>query len=70
MPESILEGLRAIGLDDRAAWKLVVKVAFDSMPAQRRQVLELLADTDMATTKQRQKRSAYRPIPPAERSKT
>jgi hypothetical protein len=33
---SPLEGLRVIGLDDAAAWALVSKVAFDSMPAQRR----------------------------------
>jgi len=51
MLASILEGLRAIGLHDQDAWKLVVKVAFDSMPAQRRQVLELLVDTDTVTTR-------------------
>jgi cellobiose phosphorylase len=46
MLAAILEGLRSIGLNDSAAWPLVTKVAFDSMPAQRRQLIELLADTD------------------------
>jgi Bifunctional DNA primase/polymerase, N-terminal/Primase C terminal 1 (PriCT-1) len=52
MLAAILEGLRAVGLDDRDAWPLVVKVAFDSMPAQRRKVLELLADADTITKRQ------------------
>lgn len=52
MLASILEGLRAIGLDDCDAWPLVVKVAFDSMPAQRRQVLELLACRDSVKTRE------------------
>jgi hypothetical protein len=50
MLASILEGLRAIGLDDDLAWPLVVKVALDSMPAQRRQLIELLADADTTTS--------------------
>jgi predicted ArsR family transcriptional regulator len=51
MLASLLEGLYAIGLDQDAAWRLVSKVAFDSMPAQRRQVIALLADVDTITTK-------------------
>jgi IclR helix-turn-helix domain len=52
MLAGLLEGLRVIGLADEHAWRLVTKTAFDSMPAQRRRVLELLADTAEATTKQ------------------
>jgi hypothetical protein len=52
MLAALLEGLRVIGLDDEQAWRLVSKTAFDSMPAQRRRVLELLATTEAATTKE------------------
>jgi len=51
MLASLLEGLYAIGLDRAAAWTLVSKVAFDSMPAQRRQVIQLLAEVETTTTK-------------------
>jgi hypothetical protein len=51
MLAALLEGLRVIGLDDKHAWKLVSKTAFDSMPAQRRRVLELLAETDGKATR-------------------
>lgn len=50
MLASLLEGLYAIGLDRAAAWQLVSKVAFDSMPAQRRQVIAFLADVETVTT--------------------
>jgi Bifunctional DNA primase/polymerase, N-terminal/IclR helix-turn-helix domain len=52
MLASLLDGLRVIGIDDRAAWVLVVKVAFDSMPAQRRKVIEHLSAADSTTTKE------------------
>jgi DNA-binding MarR family transcriptional regulator len=48
MLAALLEGLRLIGVDEETRWSLVVKVAFDSMPAQRRQVIELLARRDEA----------------------
>ena len=48
---SLLEGLYAIGVEREHAWKLVTKVAFDSMPAQRRQVIRLLAEVETTTTK-------------------
>ena len=51
MLASLLEGLYAIGLDPDPAWRLVSKVAFDSMPAQRRQVIRLLAEVETTTTK-------------------
>jgi hypothetical protein len=48
---SILESLRLIGLDDRVSWPLVIKVAFDSMPAQRRKLLEhLIGSPEPLTT--------------------
>ncbi len=46
----LLEGLRLIGLDEQTAWALVSKVAFDSMPAQRRRLLEHLSASATATT--------------------
>lgn len=52
MLAALLEGLRVIGLDDEHAWQLITKTAFDSMPAQRRRVLELLAETETVTTKE------------------
>jgi len=42
----ILTGLRLIGLDDSTAWSIVSKVAMDSMPTLRRQVLELLVTSE------------------------
>jgi hypothetical protein len=51
MLASLLEGLYAIGLEREEAWQLVSKVAFDSMPAQRLQVIRLLADVETGTTK-------------------
>ncbi len=51
MLASLLEGLRAIGLEDGPAWRLVTKVALDSMPAQRRKVIEHLIVTPTTTTK-------------------
>jgi hypothetical protein len=48
---SLLEGLRLIGIGDREAWALAVKVALDSMPAQRRKVIEHLSTTESTTTK-------------------
>ncbi len=44
MLAGLLEGLRVIGLDDDHAWRLTVKTAFDSMPAQRRRAIEYLAE--------------------------
>lgn len=52
MLASVLEGLRVIGLDDGRAWALVSKVALDSMPAQRRSVIEHLQTAGTTTTKQ------------------
>jgi hypothetical protein len=48
---SLLEGLRVVGLDHEAAWTLVAKVAFDSMPAQRRMAIEHLQIIGTTTTK-------------------
>jgi hypothetical protein len=47
----ILAGLRLIGLDGGTAWSIVSKVAMDSMPTLRRQVLELLvtSEDDLST---------------------
>jgi len=50
MLAALLEGLQIIGLDAKHAWQLVNKTAFDSMPAHRRRILELLAQAT-ATTK-------------------
>jgi hypothetical protein len=47
---SLLEGLRLLGVPDEHAWRLVVKVGFDSMPAQRRRVLRQLATGAFTTT--------------------
>jgi hypothetical protein len=47
---SLLEGLRLLGIGDEDAWRLVAKVAFDSMPAQRRRVLQQLAAAATTTT--------------------
>jgi hypothetical protein len=49
---SLLEGLVLIGLDARTAWALVSKVAFDSMPAQRRVTIEHLLAVEKTTTKE------------------
>lgn len=46
---SLFEGLRLLGIDAPAAWVLVTKVAFDSMPAQRRRVIEHLAGVEATT---------------------
>ena len=43
---SLLEGLYAIGIEHETAWRLVQKVAFHSMPAQRRQAIRLEEDED------------------------
>ena len=51
MLASLLEGLYAIGLERANAWQLVSKVAFDSMPARRRQAIRLLAEVETLTTK-------------------
>jgi predicted ArsR family transcriptional regulator len=40
----MLTGLRLLGVDDDDAWRVTVKVALDSMPATRLQVLDLLLD--------------------------
>ena len=48
---SLLEGLRVIGLDEETTWRLVSKVAFDSMPAQRRTAIEHLQSVESTTTK-------------------
>ncbi|MEJ7569986.1 MAG: bifunctional DNA primase/polymerase [Gaiellaceae bacterium] len=50
MLAALLEGLRLIGLEDALAWPLTVKVAFDSMPAQRRKVIEHLYQVESTTT--------------------
>jgi hypothetical protein len=47
----LLEALRLIGLDNQLAWTLVHKAALDSMPAQRRRVLEHLHTEPKSTTK-------------------
>jgi hypothetical protein len=52
MLASLLDGLRVVGLEDALAWSLVVKVAFDSMPAQRRKVLEHLSEAESTTTRE------------------
>ena len=49
MLAALLEGLRLIGLDDDTAWRLVAKVAMDSMPAQRRKVIQHLAAIETST---------------------
>jgi hypothetical protein len=49
---ALLEGLRLLGLEDELAWSLVRKVAFDSMPAQRRQVIEHLLEAGSTTAKE------------------
>ncbi len=51
MLAALLEGLRVLGLESEHAWQLVSKTAFDSMPAQRRRVIELLAATQTVATK-------------------
>jgi hypothetical protein len=51
MLASLLEGLRIVGLEDATAWRLVAKVALDSMPAARRKVLEHLVSATSTTTK-------------------
>jgi hypothetical protein len=51
MLASLLEGLYTIGLDRDGSWRLITKVAFDSMPAQRRQVIAMLAEVETTTTK-------------------
>jgi len=38
----LLGGMEAIGLDTETAWQVVTKIALDSMPQLRRQILELL----------------------------
>lgn len=38
----LLSGLRVIGVDEGKAWSIVFKTAFDSMPAIRRQVLDVI----------------------------
>jgi len=52
MLSSLLEGLRLIGLDEPTAWRLVAKVALDSMPAQRRKVIEHLAEHEQTTARE------------------
>jgi Bifunctional DNA primase/polymerase, N-terminal/Primase C terminal 1 (PriCT-1) len=46
---NLLDSLRVIGAPD--PWRLVVKVGLDSMPAQRRRILEHTLTVDVATTK-------------------
>ena len=46
----LLTGLRLIGVDEDTVWKVIVKTGLDSMPAARRQALELLLGRDQATT--------------------
>jgi hypothetical protein len=50
MLAALFDGLKIIGLPPSEAWPLVRKVAFDSMPAQRRKVIEHLAEVDETTT--------------------
>jgi Domain of unknown function (DUF3854) len=42
-------GLTALGCDTETAWRVVMRVAFDSMPRIRRRVLEVLADGQKQT---------------------
>lgn len=44
--ERILAGLRVIGVDHEEAWRVVVKIGLDSMPALRRKAIELLLEHD------------------------
>jgi hypothetical protein len=46
----LLTGLRLIGVGDAEAWRVTVKTGLDSMPASRRQALELLLALGSATT--------------------
>jgi len=46
----LLTGLRLIGVSDEIAWRVTLKTRLDSMPAARRQALELLLARDQATT--------------------
>jgi hypothetical protein len=46
---SLLEGLLLLGLSNEVAWRLVRKVALDSMPAQRLRVLEFLTGAEART---------------------
>jgi DNA-binding transcriptional ArsR family regulator len=52
MLAALLEGLLLIGIGAPAAWGLVTKVAFDSMPAQRRRIIEHLSARAETTTKE------------------
>jgi hypothetical protein len=52
MLASLLEGLRLIGIGGEEAWALVTKVALDSMPAQRRLLLEHLGAHERTTTRE------------------
>jgi hypothetical protein len=52
MLAALLDGLRILGIPDDHAWQLITKTAFDSMPAQRRRVLEHLATCETTTTKE------------------
>jgi hypothetical protein len=47
---AMLESLRLIGLHDRDAWPLIVKLGLDSMPAQRWKLLEQLLATSWPTS--------------------
>jgi Bifunctional DNA primase/polymerase, N-terminal len=46
----LLTGLRLIGIGEAEAWRVTVKTGLDSMPAARRQALELLVAIGSATT--------------------
>jgi hypothetical protein len=44
--KGLWDGLTALGCDRPTAWRVVMRVAFDSMPRIRRKVLEVLAGAD------------------------
>jgi hypothetical protein len=46
----LLTGLRMIGCNETTAWQVTVKTGLDSMPATRRQTLELLLSQEHKTT--------------------
>jgi hypothetical protein len=46
----LLDGLRAVGVDDDTAWRIVVKVSRDCVPVLRIKILDLLANGGIWTT--------------------
>jgi hypothetical protein len=46
----LLDGLRAVGVDDDTAWKIVTKVSRDCVPVLRIKILDLMVDEESRTT--------------------